>query len=768
MIRHWGALCLALAGVSALCLPVAAASPAQGAVVRRTSYGIPHILAADYRGLGLGLGYAFAEDNACVMADIAVTLSAERSRWFGPDAAGASGSSNLDSDLYHQRVNQSHVVERLLAAPQGPSQQARNLVRGYVAGYNRYLAEKGVANLPDPACRGAGWVRPITELDVWRRTYQVAEFTGGEAMQEPIVSAQPPGAALQATTPVQLRRTEQSPGSNGIGLGRAATTGGTGMVLGNPHFLWQDDWRFYQQQLTIPGQLNVSGAAMSGLPVVVIGHTDRLGWTHTSAEAQTVTLTKLSLVPGDPTSYLVDGQTRHMTAEPVTVSVRQNDGTITQVTRTLYGTPDGPVVEDPGPLEWSATTAYVLHDANADNLRVIDQWLAIGRARSVGELQAALVRHQGLPWVNTIAADATGTTYYGDIQMVPHVTDAQRARCGTGPDIGIVILDGSRAACGWGNDPDAIVPGRFGPGRLPSLIRADHVSNSNDSPWLANPAAPLTGYPSIVGDSGTERSPRTRLGLDMIADRLDGSDGLGAPGFTLSTLQATMLGNRNLTAEQGRAAIVAMCQANPTLTARNGQPVDVRAACAALAGWNGTGDTGPKSRGALLWRAFIELARRPGVNLWRMPFDPADPVHTPRGINAEDPIARQAFADTVQAFNSANVPVDVPLDAVQQYEGIPVQGCSGPEGCFNVISVPGRPGPIGAIPHGSSFIMAVELTRTGPRMRTIQLYSQSADRTSPHHTDQTRLYAGKQWVTGLFTEPEIARDPNLVTRVVLG
>ncbi len=746
-MRRLMALSLVSASFVAVCPPAVADG---GTVIRRTSYGIPHVRATDYRGAGTGLGYAFAEDNACVMADIALTLAGERSRWFGPE--------HLESDLYHRWINQTGVVERLLDAPHGPSPQARDLVRGYVTGFNRYLAETGADRLPDAACRGAGWVRPITEIDVWRRAHQVAGLTGGESMVEPVVAAQPPGSALAARP---LRVTEDRPASNGIALGRASTTGGTGMVLGNPHFQWADDWRFYQHHLTIPGRLNVSGAGLAGLPVVVIGHNDRLGWTHTASEAHTVTLARLALVPGDPTGYLVDGRSHRMTADRVTVEVRQPDGTTTPVTRTLYRTPDGPVVEDPGPLQWTTTTAYVLRDANAGNLRVVDQWLAMARARSVTDLHAALVRHQGLPWVNTLAADATGTAYYGDVQVVPHVTDELRARCAAGPDVGIVVLDGSRSDCGWGTDPDALVPGRFGPRRLPSLVRTDHVSNMNDSPWLANPAAPLTGYPSIVGDVGTERSARTRVGLDMIADGLD------AGGFTLSTLADTMFGNRNLTAEQGRAAVVAMCRANPALPATGGRPVDVRAACSALQTWSGTGDTGERSRGALLWRAFVERSRRPGVALWRVPFDPADPVHTPRDLNADDPGLRRVFADTVEAFAAAGLPVDVPLDAVQRYEGIPIHGCRGPEGCFNVMSVQGTPRPLEqftGIPHGSSFVMAVELTGDGPRMRSSLIYGQSADRSSPHHTDQTHLYARKQWVTAAFTEREIARDPDLTVR----
>jgi acyl-homoserine-lactone acylase len=752
-----------------------------GAVIRRTSYGIPHILAVDYRGLGLGAGYAFAEDNLCVLADDMVTLSGQRSRWFGPDGTTTYGDNNLASDLYHTWVNQSRVIERLLASssPIGPSNQARDLVSGYVAGYNRYLSERTVAGLPDPACRGAQWVRPITELDIWRRTYQLAELAGGEAVQGLVVSAQPPGAAaaasstvsgLPAISPTEALARLRSPAdlsSNAYGIGRSASTGGTGLVLGNPHFPWLGDRRFYQQQLTIPGEVDVSGASIYGLPVVNIGHTDQLAWSHTVSTAQTFTLSQLALAPGDPTSYIVDGKTRHMSSSAVTVTVRGADGSLTSVTSTIYRTPDGPIVQIPGALDWSTSTAYALHDANAGNLRIIDQWLAMDRSHSLKQLRSAQAKYTGVPWTNTVAADATGTAYYADVQVVPHVTDDLLASCGTGPPLGLFILDGSRAVCGWGSDPDAVAAGLFGPAELPNLTRTDVVSNMNDSPWLTNPAVPLTGYPAIVGDVGTERSPRTRMGLDMISDRLDGSDGLGPAGFTLPTLQATMLGNRNLTAEEGRSTVVAMCQANPTLQASNGQPIDVSAACATLAAWNGRGDL--DSRGAYLWRSFIVLARSRGVPLDAVPFDPNNPVHTPSGIAADRPDVRQAFADTVQTFGSLGIPVDVTLGTEQHYAGVPIHGCDEREGCFNAIVVDDTPGPGGALPDvsfGSSFIMAAELTANGPRTRTILTYGLSSNVSSPHHTDQTLLYSAKQWVTDRFTDTEIAQDPQLSVRTL--
>ena len=65
-------------------------------------------------------------------------------------------------------------------------------MRGYVAGYNRYLRETGVDNIPDPRCRGAAWVRPITEMDAYRRFYQLGLIASQGVAIDGIGGAQPP------------------------------------------------------------------------------------------------------------------------------------------------------------------------------------------------------------------------------------------------------------------------------------------------------------------------------------------------------------------------------------------------------------------------------------------------------------------------------------------------------------------------------------------------------------------------------------------------
>ena len=177
--------------------PAAAAAP--NVEIRRTSHGIPHIKAKTFYGAAYGYGYAFAQDNLCEMADTYVTVRGERSRFFGPDATYESRGNgatftNVDSDFFFQRVRDDRVVENLLQqpSPAGPLPEIRRGARGYAAGYNAYLREVGVDRIPDPRCRGKAWVRPISELDAFRRFYQLALLASSGVAIDGIAQAQPP------------------------------------------------------------------------------------------------------------------------------------------------------------------------------------------------------------------------------------------------------------------------------------------------------------------------------------------------------------------------------------------------------------------------------------------------------------------------------------------------------------------------------------------------------------------------------------------------
>ncbi len=796
-LRRWSAVLAAVLSLVAWTPPpqVAAAAGRSGtgysATIVRTAYGVPHITADDWGSLGYGYGFAFAGDDLCTMAQDYVTVEGQRSRFFGPDGSyplTAGGTAdNLDSDFYWQSVIDSRAVPDLLAVRSGPDAlqpELRQLITGYVAGYNHYLASVGgAAGVPDPTCRGKAWVRPITELDAYLRVYQVVELEGQDADPDSIADAAPPAATAKptATTPAaaQLRAatsrlatlgTAQA-GSNAIALGSAGTRNQSGMLLGNPHFPWDGADRFYEVQLTVPGVLNVEGASLGGVPLVVVGFNSTMAWSHTTSTSYPFTLYQLALVPGRPTEYVYDGRARAMTPRTVTVLEQSAGGGLRPVRRTLWSTRWGPVTADFHglPLPWSQQSAFALADADADDLRFLNDVLATDRATSTSAVLAGLKEYQGLPWSNTVAADSAGHALYADIGNFPDVTDALAERCDTPIGAitfqqgGLPILDGSRPACAWGSDPDSAVPGILGGNEEPSLTRSDFVENSNASYWLSNPAQPLTGYPRILGDTGTDRGLRTRSALSMVTQRISGADGLGPAGFTLQDLENLMFSDVQYGATLVKPQLVAMCRSLPGGLAPTGSgaTVAVGDACDVLAAWNGREDV--TSRGDVLFRDFWERALALPEGPWSTPFDPAHPLTTPNGLNTADPAVRTAFGDALADLAAAHLPDDVALGAVQYVvrDGarIPLPGGPGdPDGEFNAIyqDVLNQPGADPSI--GSSYLQAVTWTPGDPCPDAAALltYSESADPDSPHYADQTELFSRQRWAPAYFCTAQVA------------
>ncbi|CAD5915008.1 MULTISPECIES: penicillin acylase family protein [Streptomyces] len=788
---------LALFTVSAS-LPPAAASgapearhPSGGglsATVRYTEFGIPHIVAKDYANLGFGTGWAQAADQVCTLADGFVTVRGERSKFFGPDAAPdfslSSAAKNLSSDLYFRGVRDSGTVEKLLKvpAPAGPSRDAKESMRGFAAGYNAWLRQNR-DRITDPACRGASWVRPVTALDVAVRGFALAVLGGQGRGIDGITAAQPPTAAPPAAgvTPKEAAAAAQrllstrhaDMGSNAVAFRGSTTANGRGLLLGNPHYPWDGGRRFWQSQQTIPGELNVAGGSLLGSTTVSIGHNADVAWSHTVATGVTLNLHQLTLDPADPTVYLVDGKPQRMTQRTVTVPVKD----AAPVARTQWWTRYGPVVTSLGaalPLPWTASTAYALNDPNAVNLRSADTSLDFSKARSTAGIERALHRSQGLPWVNTIAADRSGNSFFSQSQVLPRITDELAARCSTPlgratyPSAGLAVLDGSKQACALGSDRDAVQPGIFGPGRMPTLKNTPYVENSNDSAWLTNAEQPLTGYERVFGTIATQRSIRTRGAIEDVAAMAERGR------LRVTDLERQQLANRAPTGDLVAVDVAKWCAALPggTAVGSNGSAVDVSEACPVVRRWDRSVDS--DSRGALLFdRFWRKAAAVPAAELWKVPFDAADPVRTPRGLNTAAPGVGRALADTVTELKAAGIALDAPLGehqfVVRNGKRIPVGGGTESLGIWNKIEPVWNPAAGGytEVSAGSSYIQAVGWDSSRcPVARTLLTYSQSSNPNSPHYSDQTRLFSGERWVTSRFCEKDIARSPQLrVVRV---
>lgn len=778
-----------------------ALAPPYAVEVRTDSFGIPHIEADDYGSLGYGLGYVQARDNLCVLAEDFLTIAGRRAEFLGRDGsytipANGSTASNVDSDFFWRFVL---TAERIAALKDNAAAEAVAASRGFAAGYSRYVREIRDGRHPGrhAACRDAAWVREIDETDMYRRYFRLGVLASSSVFVNEIATAAPPATGelleplpvdelLDALEPGDMPLAGLDIGSNMYGLGPEATQNGQSMLFGNPHFPWIGTERLYQMHLRLPGELDIFGAALYGVPAVLIGFNEHFAWSHTVSTAFRFTFYELKLNPLDPTQYLFDGGFVDMESEDVAIRIREDDGTLTEATRTLYRSRYGPMLEmsvsGVPVLGWNGVTAYTLRDANAENTRMVNQFFAWNRAGSLDEFIDLHGGILGIPWVNTIAAGPGRAAYYGDVSVVPNVPDAKVLECASllTPVFavlmpGLPVLDGSRSGCDWNTDPDAPAPGIFGPSNLPTLVRDDHVSNMNDSYWLTHPDEPITGYAAIVGDEETERSLRTRLGLLHLQRRLDGSDGLPGTGFNLDNLQEIVLASHIYSGELARDAVVDdICLLGTVLT--DSGPVDVAEACDVLAAWDLA--TNLDSRGGHLWREFWTrasdslLPAGPDLPpLWLTPFSASDPVNTPRDLNVLDPLVQAALGDAVSAVESAGFALDAPMGEVQ-YSGIhedriPIFGDLGnATGSFTVTG--GAPLDATGYPvlRGNSYIQTVTwepgcADSCTPIAEGFVTYSQSTDPANPHYQDQTERYSAKRWVPFAFTDDQIAADPGL-------
>lgn len=774
------------------------------AEIRRTSLGVPHIKAASWGDVGYGYGFAQAEDNLCTMADAFLTYRGERSLYLGADGLPQAASTlemaaNLDSDFFHKHVL---TTARLSAMMYAQTADMRDLVAGFAAGYNRYLRQlKAGSNTAHSACRYASWLRPVKPEDVYRRML-AANLAGGYSnFVNVIASAQPPqpGAALKNSltpgtlSPDQIKLPKmQVGGKNGIGsnmiaYGSASTENGSPLLFGNPHWYWRGADRFYQAQLTIPGKLNVSGASFLGMPMILIGFNDNVAWSHTVSAARRFGFFELTLAADDATSYLRDGKKVKMTAVPITVAVKQADGRIGQVKRTLYRSEFGPIANlgllNPA-LAWNANTAFAIRDINADNYRSVRNWLRWNTAQSLDEFIRIQKEELAIPWVNTTAvARGSSRAWYADIGAVPNVTPQQQADCTTpiGQMIGAVLprvpfFDGARSSCDWKTDADSVQKGALGVSKLPSLLRSDYVANMNDSYWSTNPKALLTGFPDILGDAGNlSLALRTRLGHTMAQGRLDGNDGYPGNKASVEILKQMVLNSRVLSAELFKAQALPLICVNPAISI-TGDPetgesfpalsVDLRAACSALRAWDNTGN--PGARGAHVWDEFWRRAALlPESALYRVQFDASDPIHTPRELNSAASLDLQlAFGAAVRRVQQSGFSMTATraetLFVTRNYRKIGLYGGCDASGYFTIACSENRLDQGGYSmdnnPSGNTYMQLVSFPAGAVQAHTFLSYSLSDDPASSRYSNYTERYAGKNWLKLPFSETDIRND----------
>ncbi len=682
-------------------------SLAERVEIRRTAYGVPHVLADDLAAAFFGLAYCHVEDYGERVVMGLVRARGELARYLGPDS--------LDADFRNRRTFARAVETYHLLDP-----EMREVFAGYAAGVNHYVA---LHREEFPT-----WVEPnFTGHDVAARWI-------GTANQGKVRRFLARLAEAAADTPTV--ETEGSPGSNAWAFAPNRTRSRKAILLRNPHLNW--DAGYYEAQLTVPGVINFYGDFRVGHPLFYNGgFNDHLGWATTNNGPDLEEIYALSVDPQRPDHYLFDGGSVTLHRITVTVEFKNGDG-LGRETREFWDTPLGPVIHRGGGM------IYVVRAAGEGEYRAAQQFLRMMQARNLEEWKTAM-RMRAQLGSNFTYADGDGNIFYlwnATLPALPHRS---------GGDTSSVPV--ARADEVWMHiTPFDSLPQLRNP-------RGGYLQNANDPFHFTNLNAVMdsTAFPAYFPAPNLRLRSQHSLELVHTRQRL-----------SLEDVIQLKHSPRMLLADRVKDELVAAVRAaspDPKVAAAlelienwdNSVAPESRGGVLFETWFRRylIGDTTGVRVTNEIWDAAF-----------RDPWTPREPTATPRGLSDPERAATAfawAVGETKRRFGSWDVAWGDVHRLRRGDVDVPLSGCSGSLGCFRVLWFEDdeEDEAVRIASGGDGWVLAVEFSDP-PRAYSVLAYGQSARESSPHFADQAEMFARGELKRVAFGESEI--EAQLVRR----
>ncbi len=458
--RVWFAMVLGLLGASP-----SASGTSEEATIYRDTWGVPHIYAESLEAAAYAHGYAQAQDR---LTDVLTAYLVAVGR-----AAAVLGPDHRETDIVatiarHEEIARTHYPEL--------SAETRRLLEAFIAGIRAYMRDNPQAV---PA-----WASPPEPHHV------VALY---RAFSWAWPWGQVRGDLKRAGSHIDDGR-----GSNQWVVGASRSAVGAPIALIDPHLSWRAHNRFYEAHVH-GGDLNFYGFSIVGTPVMAVGHTDVLSLGLTTGGPDCGDVYEEKIHPEDPLRYEYDGEWREVTVEHAEIEIK-TDGEPRVEKLRIERTHHGPILQRKGDRAYAARTGY------DDEIGIVEQWLAMVKARNLGEFLHALRGNQSLPQ-NIMYADVYDNIYYVRAGRVPRRPPGFRW---------------DRPVPGWTSETEW-----RGMYRLADLVQilnpsSGFLQNCNVSPGTMMPDSPLTAerYPDVIYNIQTDRdNSRGRRVLELLGAR---------------------------------------------------------------------------------------------------------------------------------------------------------------------------------------------------------------------------------------------------------
>ncbi len=691
---------------------------AEQVVIRRDTYGVPHILAETEEAAAFAMGYAQAEDHAVEIARRFIGARGEEAKYTGAGVENDFAAKRYG--LYKQaKLN----FDKLSPLGQG-------IMNAYAAGFNRYV-EKHRRELP-------AWIPAFDGVDVLARSRQEVfrfAFNRGNiirALQQKYRADAETGRIASPLRRDELAayftEPESQDGSNLWSIAGSRTISGKPILLGNPHQPWSA--LYWEAHVTVPGKINFYGSTFAGRPMLTSGFNERLGWTHTVNNIDPEDIYALSLDPKKTEHYVFDGKSIPLTKSEFAVDVKSADGSIRTERRDYWYSHLGPVIHR------TRDRAFAIKSSVLDEWRFYEGWYEMTKATSYAEYYATLKKNLA-PMFNIGYADVDGNIFYlWNGRLPKRVDDGMDYRLDVPAETGKYVWTRLHRT-----------------EELPQLLNPSggYVQNCNDAPWwtsLRNPLDPKK-YPSYI-EPGAPLRFRSQMSLEM----LEGQDK-----FSLQDVMRLKFNPKMLLADRVKPDLIKAIKAvdNPS--------EDLKRGLAVIVAWDNR--TAADSRGGVLfqrfWDTYSSEVKQPFAAAW----DARNPAKTPYGLS-DAATAVKRFEDAVrwtrQRFGAENVAWG---DAHRIRLGdldLPATGANGIYGLFHNMQFGEAPDGkcvVGTIERGKpmvgggdGWIFAVEFSKPMTAY-SLLAYGETTNPASKHSTDQAPLFAKGQFKRIWFTEAEI-------------
>jgi acyl-homoserine-lactone acylase len=471
---------LALAVACGLLVPAGAQTPEEAhamwsqATLYRDDWGTPHIYADNPRALGFAFGYAQAEDH------IEAMLMAYRTA--NGRAAEVLGEKMVVSDEFAIRMGHARLAAQALEAA---DEATVALCTGFAMGANTWLLEHQ-DSVPD----WADGVKPSDPLALWH-----AFVTSMAPLDLPNVPRPPRAMETGNAWAIAPERTEE----------------GKAILVINPHNYFDGPFRWYEAHLALNG-MDIAGATLFGLPLIVQGHNGALGWAFTPNFPDTADVFQEEFQPPvrnpkDPRvsvndSFAEEAPMLEYLAHAQPYFVRTPEGLSERAAPGMTGL-RGPIFDDGGALySWTV--------GGFGDFGAFSQLLAMASAQDLGAFQEALTMQQ-IPCFNVVYADREGNVLFlynakAGTREVPPPASADPGAAA--PEINWARPVSARLFTGaWG----ATLP----MDALPSVLNpaSGYVQACGGPPWACTDDAPIdaAAYPAwFIQEPDTYRARRVR------------------------------------------------------------------------------------------------------------------------------------------------------------------------------------------------------------------------------------------------------------------